>query len=334
MTASYGQMRLQRHLHLLGAALIAAFGATAAFVVPFLMQIEESINIVVVTQVLNLTMTTFMVAAAHAVLFGLPLFLLVRRKRSQVGIGACALGGLVVAALPFGVLALISMLSVQTASSNGKPTIVNGVPTLLFWIEYIRAVGLTAWPGLVGGLAFWAAMRPGSRRQSWTVVSAAALLTCGVFVLPVVVRDKSCHNTFRDGRTSVSPQVHANLQVPAEDWRTLEQTFADFGRAHALSIRGDEQLRNGRSTWRSLDLCSEAGISINLYNEPWLAHVHSPRADEGMTLSISALKPDTDWKPLARHLLGEIETVWPRKTTFRGPSGQILSFDDAMKGRP
>jgi len=327
-------MRLQRHVHLLGAALIAAFGATAAFVVPFLMQIEESINIVVVTQVLNLTMTTFMVAAAHAVLFGLPLFLLVRRKRSQVGIGACALGGLVIAALPFGVLALISMLSVQTASSNGKPTIVNGVPTLLFWIEYIRAVGLTAWPGLVGGLAFWVAMRSGSRRQSWTVVSAAALLTCGVFILPVVVRDKSCHNIFRDGRTSVSPQVHANLQVPAEDWRTLEQTFADFGRAHALSIRGDEQLRNGRSTWRSLDLCNEAGISINLYDEPWLAHVHSPRADEGMTLSISALKPDTDWKPLARHLLGEIETAWPRKTTFRGPSGQILSFDDAMKGRP
>ena len=327
-------MRLQRHLHLFGAALIAAFGATAASVVPFLLQIEESISIVVVTQVLNLTMTTFMVATAHAILLGLPLFLLVRRKRSQVGIAACALGGIVVAALPFGVLALMSMLSVQTASSNGKPTIVNGVPTLLFWIEYIHAVGLTALSGLVGGLAFWAAMWSGSRRQSWTVVSAAALLTCGVFILPVVVRDRTCHNIFRDGRTSVSPQVYANLKVPPEDWRTLAQTFADFGRAHALSIRSDEQLRNGRSTWRSLDLCNEAGISINLYDEPWLAQVHSPRADEGMKLSITSLKPDTDWKPLARHLLGEIEIAWPRKTTFRGPSGQILSFDDAMKGRP
>ncbi len=174
----------------------------------------------------------------------------------------------------------------------------------------------------------------GSGRRSWSVVSAAAVLTCGVFILPVVVRDRSCHNLFRDGRTSVGPQVYANLKVPAEDWRTLERTFADFGHTHALSIRGDEQLRNGRSTWRTLDLCNEAGISINLLNEPWLAEVHSPRADEGMTLSIYSLKPDVDWKPLARHFLSEIEKIWPAKTTFRGASGQILSFEDAMKGRP
>lgn len=327
-------MRLQQHLHLLGAALFAAFGATLAFVIPFCVQIEEPINILVVTQILNLTMTTFMVAIAHAVLLGLPLFLLVRRMRSHVGIAACSLGGFVVAALPFGVLALVSMLSVQNASTDGKSTIVNGVPTLFFWIEYIRIIGLTGLLGLVGGLTFWAAMRSGSCRRPWSVVSAAALLTFGVFILPVVVRDGSCHNLFRDGRTSVRPQVYANLKVPAEDWRTLEQVFADFRHAHALSIRGDEQLRNGRRTWRTLDLCNEAGISINVYDEPWLAREHSPRADDSMKLSIYSLKPDSDWKPLARYLLNELETIWPEKTTFRGPSGQILSFEDAMKGRP
>ncbi|WP_314950251.1 hypothetical protein [Bradyrhizobium cosmicum] len=327
-------MRLRQHLHLFGAALLAAFGATAAFVIPFCMQIEEPINILVVTQVLNLTMTMFMVAIAHAVLLGLPLFLLVRRMRSHVGIAACALGGFAVAAIPFGVLALVSMLGVQNAWTDGKPTVVNGVPTLYFWIGYIRTIGLAGLLGLVGGLTFWAAMRSGTSRRSWGVVSAAALLTCGVIILPIVVRDRSCHNLFRDGRTSVGPQVYANLKVPAEDWRKLEQTFADFGQTHALSIRGDEQLRNGRSTWRTLDLCNEAGISINVYDEPWLARAHSPRADEGMMLSIYSLKPDSDWKPLARHLLNEIETIWPEKTIFRGPSGQILSFEDAMKGRP
>jgi hypothetical protein len=205
----------------------------------------------------------------------------------------------------------------------------------LGWIEYVRAVGLEGTLGLVGGLTFWAAMRlSGSGRPSWSVVSAAVLLTCGIFILPVVVRDRSCHNLFRDGRTSVRPQIYANLKVPAEDWKRLEQTFADFGRAHALSIRGDEQLRNGRSTWRTLDLCNDAGISINLFDEPWLVQVHSPRADEGMKLSVYSLKPDSDWKPIARHLLNEIERIWPEKTTFRGPGGQILSFEDAMKGRP
>ncbi|WP_448043182.1 hypothetical protein [Bradyrhizobium liaoningense] len=327
-------MRLQQHLHVLGAALLAAFAATLAFVIPFLMQVEESINIVVVTQILNLTMTTFMVATVHAVLFGLPLFLLVRRKRSHVGIVACALGGFVVAALPFGVLALMSMLSVQTASSNGKPTIVNGVPTLLFWIEYIRTVGLTALLGLVGGLAFWAAMQSGSGPRSWTVVSAAALLTCGVFILPVVVRDRSCHNLVRDSRTSLRPQVHANLKVPPEDWTKLEQTFAEFGQAQALSTRRDLHIRDGNIMWRSVSLCNDAGVSISVGDEPWVARIHPARADEGMTLSIYSLKPSWDWKPLAHLLLGEIEKIWPEKTTFRGPSGQILSFEDAMKGRP
>jgi hypothetical protein len=123
------------------------------------------------------------------------------------------------------------------------------------------------------------------------------------------------------------------LKAPAEDWKILEQTLADFGHVHALSVRGGEQLRNGRSTWRTLDLCNDAGISINVYDEPWLTRVNSPRADEGMKLSILSLKSDSDWKPLAHHLLNEIETTWPRKTTFRGPSGQILSFEDAMKGR-
>lgn len=219
-------MRLQQHLHLLGATLLAAFGVTIAFVVPLCVQIEEPVNIVAIQQFLNLTMTTFMVATAHAVLFGLPLFLLVRRKRSHVGIAICALGGFVVAALPFGVLALVSMLSVQNASTDGRPTIVNGVPTLFFWIEYVRTLGLAGLLGLVGGLAFWAAMRlSGSGRRSWSVVSAAAVLTCGVFILPVVVRDRSCHNLFRDGRTSVGPQVYANLRcLPKTGERSSERS--------------------------------------------------------------------------------------------------------------
>ncbi len=327
-------MRSQQLMLLLAAAVFAAFAATLAFVIPFLVQVEEPINIVLVTEVLNLTMTTFTVAIAHAVLLGLPLFLLVRRMRPRVGIAVCALGGFVVVAMPFGVLALLSMFSVQTASSDGQPTVVNGVPTLAGWVQYIRTVGLAGLLGLVGGLTFWAAMRrSGSNTQSWSVISAAAVLTCGVFILPVVVRDRSCHNLFRDGRTSVGPQVHANLKVPAEDWKRLEQTFADFGQAQALSIRRDEQIRDGRIMWRGVDLCNDTGVSVSVYDEPWLARMHSPRADEGMTLSIYSLKPGSDWKPLARHLLNEIETTWPQKTTFRGPSGQILSLEDAMNGR-
>lgn len=334
-----------------GAAVLAAFAATAAFVIPFLARIEEPFSIVVVSQILTLTKTTFIVAVTHSLLIGLPLFLLVRRMRSDAGIAACTLGGFVVAAIPIGVLALISMIGVRSASTNGTPTIVNGAPTLFGWIEYVRTIGLAGLLGLVGGLTFWAAMRlSGSAPDSpdkagtksnrsnepiwrWNVVFAAVVLTCGIFVLPVIVRDRSCHNVFRDGRTSVGPQVYADLKVPAEDWQTLKQMFEHFGDAQALSVRSDEQLRDGRPTWRELDLCNDVGVSINVYDEPWLTRMHSPRADQGMRLSIFSLRPGPDWKPLARDLLSEIETTWPQKTTFRGPSGQILSFEDAMNGR-
>ncbi|MFK4383402.1 hypothetical protein GPL17_17320 [Bradyrhizobium yuanmingense] len=322
-------MRVQQYLLLLGAALLAAFSATLALVIPLCVQIEDPINIVVVTQVLTLTMTTFIVATTHAILFGLPFYLFVRRKRPRVGIAACALAGFLVAAMPFSVLALIG---------GGVPTMVNrfnGAPPPFSWIEYVSTLAVLGSSGLVGGLTFWAAMRSSiSSRRSWSVVSAAVLLTGGVFILPIVVRDRSCHNLFRDSRTSVRPQVYANLKVPAEDWKRLEQTFTDFGQAQALSIRRDVHTRDGRVVWRSVDLCSDAGVSISVGDEPWLAGVHSARADEGMTFSIYSLKPDSGWRLLARHLLDEIEKMWPEKITFRGPSGQILSFEDAMKGRP
>lgn len=328
-------MRLQRHLHLFGAALLAAFAATAAFVIPLFAKIEESINVVVVADAVNLTRTTFVVAVAHALLLGLPLFLLVRRVRSHVGMVACVIGGFGVAAIPFSILILISLSGVQTASSDGQSTVVDGVPTLAFWVQYVSIVGLTGLLGVASGITFWVAMRPSrSNARSWSIICAAVVLTCGIFTLPVVVRDRSCHNLFRDSRTSVGPQVYADLNVRAEDWKKLEQTFADFGHAHALSLRGDEQIRDGRLTWRGIDLCNDAGISISLYDEPWLARSHSPLAERGMRLSVYSLKPGAEWKPLARHLLGEIETAWPQTITFRGPRGQILSFEDAMNGRP
>lgn len=160
-------MRLQQYLHLLGATLLAAFGATIALVIPLCVQIEDSINIVVVKQVLTLTMTTFMVATTHAMLFGLPLYLFVRRRRPRVGIAACALAGFLIAAAPFSVLALIG---------GGAPAMVNrfnGAPTPFSWIEYVSAVALLGSAGLVGGLTFWAAMRLSiPSRRSWGVVSA------------------------------------------------------------------------------------------------------------------------------------------------------------------
>lgn len=302
-------------MFLLASALLAALVAALLFTTPTLARIEESWNIVVVSQALSLARTTFIVAVAHALVLGLPLFLLVRSMR-RVGAATCALGGFLIGAVPFGVLTLISMIGLQSASTGGKPTVTNGVPTLIGWIEYAYAVGSTGLFGAAGGLTFWVAMRLSGQIEgkpnkpeaqssklhagSWSIVSVAALLTCAIFILPSVVRDNTCHNLFRDGRTSIRPQISADLKLMAEDWPTLRQIFVDFGTAHSLSFRSDEQIREGNTTWRNLNLCNEAGVNIDALDRPWLTQINSPLADRGINFSVYQLKPSSDWKRLAR----------------------------------
>jgi len=330
------------------AALLSAVAVTALVTVPALTRIEEAWNIVVVHEALALARLTFLVALAHAFVLGLPLFLLLRWM-GRVGIVACALSGLVIGATPFGVLALTSMFGVQSASTGGTPTVIEGVPTLAGWIEYARTVGSMGLLGLAGGVTFWAARRslqrvgathgtdaPSSRSRAgaWPIAALAVLLSGAILILPSAVTDRSCHNLFRDGRTTLSPQVDADLKLRAEEWPALTRTFVDFGTAHALSFRSDQQIRDGTLTWRSLSLCNDAGVAIVATDRPWLAQIHSPLADRGISFGVYELKGESGWKPLARDLLNDIDMQWPRQTTFRGPDGKVISLPDALRGRP
>jgi hypothetical protein len=241
------------------------------------------------------------------------------------------------------------MFGLQSASTGGKVTVVNGVPTPAGWIEYARAVGFIGLFGLAGGLAFWAAMRlsgepsreahgtdAGSndlRAGSWTIVSMAVFLTCTVFLLPSVVTDNSCHNLFRDGRTSIGPQIGADIKLTAEDWPTLRQMFIDFGVKHSLSFRSDQQIRRGEIMWRDLNLCNEAGVNIDVLDQPWLTQINPALAGRGVSFRVYELKVGSDWNRLARNLIDEIDTTWPDKTTFRGPDGKVVSTQDALNGR-
>jgi hypothetical protein len=332
----------------LASALLAALVATLLLTIPTLAQIEEPWNIVVVSEALTFARLTFIVALAHALILGLPLFFFLR-SRHRLGIASCVLAGFLVGAVPFGVLDLISMFGVQSASTGGTPTIINGVSTLAGWIEYAYAVSFTGLFGLAGGVTFWVVMRvfgqlagepngtdaqPSKvRRGSWSIVSVAVVLTCAVFLLPSIVRDGSCHNLFRDGRTSIGPQIGADISLPAEDWPTLTQIFVDFGRTHSISFRRDEQIRRGTLMWRDLNLCSEAGVNIDAVEQPGLAQMKSRIADRGIDITVYELKPGSDWKPLARDLINRIDTTWPQKITFRGPDGRVISVEEALKGR-
>jgi hypothetical protein len=329
----------------------------ATFVVALLVtglaakEIEESWNIVVVSQLFQSLRLTFLVALAHAVVFGLPLFLFLRSK-SCVGIIACAVGGFIVGAAGPTVLGLLSMFgnSSYNAWSGGRATIVNGVPTLTGWLEYAQSVGFIGLIGLCGGLTFWLTMRLSgqippeakvaetparvSRAVSWTIVATAISLTCAALLLPSIAQDSSCHNLFRDGRASIEPRIHADLNLTPEDWAAVTKIFTDFGAAHSLSLRSDQQIRRGQLLWRSLDLCDEAGTHIEVMDQPWLDRMnHAPVRIKGIKLRVHEFKAGSDWNPLAHELVDTINNRWPEKFLFHGRDGKPISEIEAFADR-
>jgi hypothetical protein len=215
------------------------------------------------------------------------------------------------------------------------------------WIEYVYTVGFIGLFGLAGGLTFWAVMhlsgvkaaRPNQpppanlRLRSGSILSLAVVLTGAILVLPVAIKDNTCHNLFRDGRTSIGPQIAGDIKLPSEDWAALKEMFVEFGAAHGLSFRSDEQIRRGTLMWRGLSLCNEAGVTIQAMDQLWLAGTDSALAGRGITLSIFELRPDSGWNAFARDLLAKIDQAWPHSITFRGRDGKTISEEEALQGR-
>jgi hypothetical protein len=82
---------------------------------------------------------TFIIALSHAVLFGLPIFLILQ-SRGWTGITACVLLGFDIGAVPGGILAF---------------PVTNGLSTAEIWVSYIEPLMYLGLLGAFGGLVFW-----------------------------------------------------------------------------------------------------------------------------------------------------------------------------------
>lgn len=336
-----------RYLIPFAAILIAAFVATLLATCSALAEFDEPWTIVVVSEVIRTARLIFFVALAHALLLGLPLFLFLR-SRIRVGLVVCLIGRFLVGAAPLALFGLLAMSGVHQASTGETPTIVNGIPTFAGLLELAHLAGLFGAFGLAAGFTFWFIMRgfarlaiePGAngadreilRAKSWPLASAAFLSTCAVLVLPSIIKDNSCHNLFRDRRSSIAPEVFAHIDLNPEDWPRLIEIFNDFGSAHSLELRADQNVRNGKLLWRDLNLCNETGVTIDALDQPWLVRVKSP-TPRGVRLAVYEMKPGSEWGPLARDLVGKIAASWPEKIKFHGPDGRVISEAEALKGR-
>ncbi len=102
---------------------------------------------------------TLVIALAHTVFLGLPLFLVFRLK-GWVNVTTCVVFGFAVGAVPEGVLTW-SMEHLElhaSASVNGVPTIINGVITAAGWVSYVKPLIYFGSFGALGGFVFWVAL--------------------------------------------------------------------------------------------------------------------------------------------------------------------------------
>jgi hypothetical protein len=145
-SARWNRLRIDRIVGTATAFLFA--GLAPALVMAALWHTAEVVPLVFIF--------TFAIALAHAVLLGLPLFLVFRR-RGWINITTCVVFGFAVGAVPDGIMTWPIQHAALYASESvdGVPTIINGVITAAEWVSYVKPVIYCGSYGALGGLAFW-----------------------------------------------------------------------------------------------------------------------------------------------------------------------------------
>ena len=98
---------------------------------------------------------TFVIALAHAVVVGLPLFLVFQSK-GWINIMTCIVVGFAIGAVPDGILTSpMQHPELHAVSVHSVPTITNGVLIAAAWVGYVKPVIYCGSLGALGGLVFW-----------------------------------------------------------------------------------------------------------------------------------------------------------------------------------
>ena len=237
----------------------------------------------------------FLVALAHAVLLGLPFYLLLRMK-GWVNAASTAIGGFFIGVVPAGVVSL------PLESAN---------------VEGLLAFGGL---GLLGGLAFWATLRvtrqPSRLRAPSLVV--VPVLAAATLAVPLLTKDRSCHNLLRDGRSTISAALRVDVRIEYQEWPALAALLREFAASHALSFRDSSKDTPDVVRTLYLSACDD-GVNIEVADQRWAHSGYSrPLGDRGVSLGVYAQRNDIDWQRLAKPLVEALEKRWPGRVEKKG----------------
>ncbi len=266
-----------------------------------------------------------LVFAALPALFGLCAFLALRRVM-PVKWWMGVLCGFLIGAVTASVFAFSP--SADFASANGVQTVIEGRRTLWGWLELAKFAASVGILGASGGLVFWLIVRrvPLSGGGMWRAglwLVAAIACTAAMASLPLIAKDRSCHNTTRDGQSVVSPRFSAVLAVGPDDWQDLEGVLQAFAAAEGWSLRSQFDPRGTPLGPFHATLCTEPGTMI-MFMKDFLPPDVASRLPAGNNLRVTVYQPRSleDWQDPTARLMGRLAQRWPGRLSFLGERGQ------------
>lgn len=310
------------------ASCFAAFVFAALFVA-FSLAIVFSIGASLNWFATNLSFI-FCIALVHAVVLGLPLFLLLRHWRwvnafSSVG------AGFLVGTTGIFFLTLGQFDSGSSSSVNNVPHVINGVLTAAGWVSYLKFLAFFGVLGAFAGFVFWCILKwsggavsaekvphtDGVKNTVGAGIAVAAVVAmAAVFAAPAATKDRTCHNIFRDTNTIGPAFTSIDLSIATDNWPKLVQLFREFAAANELSFRNSSRDEFGARRILDLSLCNEAGVNIEAKMERWSV---------GIGITVRRLRDSSDSARLAQELTEKLELLSPGSVTFRDIRGNTIS---------
>jgi hypothetical protein len=282
----------------------------------------------------------FAVTLGHSVVLGLPAALLYRAKR-WTRLSATIPGAFLIGAIPAGLITWpMNPLMRTTASVDGVATIIDGIPTLAGWLGYLKLLAMLGMLGTAGGLVFWLTLRHsgvlavtrqvpaettlGRSRIGIFLAGTAVAASVAVSALPSITRDRSCHNMFRDGRSSARPMANIDLDIGMDDWPRFTKLLEGFGTSHGMSFRNSNDSKPSVEIL-GLSACSEEGLVITANEFRWASRSYAPpMAGWGVPIGVFDLNDGIGWQPVAQELVAALASEWPGKVRFRDGNGRFV----------
>jgi len=132
------------------------------------------------------------------------------------------------------------------------------------WSDYLADPKLFLLAGLAGVLIvpglvrLW--MRPGKMGRPTFVFLTSALLA-GLWLAPLGVRARSCHNPSRHSAHPVPPVTAFEVGVPVGDWALLRGELVRYAEASGWQVWSDVRA-DPSFPWFEVSLCRQSGTEV------------------------------------------------------------------------